>query len=444
MKFLVFAAILVVGQATKLKVHVPKEAAGYLQNLNIDDVPTKITVHLNGINPSDVLPLLSEFSPQVSTDDEQVADEPAQHRSAHVKVHVRPVQEDASVQEDTPSDEETANKIRVHVHGANLEDIMSSLSNFAPAVAGGNDAPHIRIHLRPHIAEDETVKQDAFLHNTFIGAGNTDAYKLQGVGSATGEGTKASKNQLHDTIDNFLARMKQNDPVLHAIYTTDDRADEFEEERSVHDIAKEKFLADLKISTPTLHKVYMSLPADQQDAFLGDLFNGIGHAVKGVASIATGAVGLAAGAVHGAVKGVVDIGGHVVKGATEGCKSGILGCVGGALGGTVKGAGNVVVSTLGGAHKGAEIGLNILDKKKPTCAKDTIAACKGYAAGGRCTVNAAWTNYMRVACPTSCCGKIAAAPCKDKISCAAYQPYCNHATYVASMKVNCKKTCNFC
>merc|ERR1712168_1287233 len=254
MKFLVFAAILVVGQATKVKIHVPQEAAALLEDLTIDDIPQKIRVHL----------------------------------------------------------------------------------------------------------KDEKA-------------------------------TKMANDHLHGIIDNCLADMKVNDPELHEIYTTDDRADEFEEKRSVHEIAKEKFLADLKVSAPELHDIYTSLPADQQDAFLGDLFNGIGHAVKGVASIATGAVGLVGGAVHGAVKGVVDIGHHVVKGATEGCKSGILECVGGAIGGTVKGAGNVVVSTLGGAHKGSEAGLNIFDKKhpaKPKCAADTIAACGGYAAKGYCTVNA--------------------------------------------------------
>merc|ERR1712168_1016431 len=309
MRFLVFAAILVVGQATKVKIHVPEEAAALLEDLTIDDIPQKIRVHL----------------------------------------------------------------------------------------------------------KDEKV-------------------------------TKMAKDHLHGIIDNFLADMKVNDPELHEIYTTDDRAHEFEEKRSVHEIAKEKLLADLKVSTPTLHKVYMSLPADQQDAFLGDLVNGIGQAFKGPASIVTGAVGLVGGAVHGAVKGVVDAGGHIVKGATEGCKSGILGCVGGAIGGTVKGAGNVVVSTLGGAHKGSEAGLNIFDKKhpeKPKCAADTIA-CKGYAAAGRCTVNAQWTNYMRSACPHSCCGKIAAAPCKDKINCAAYKRVCKHQKYVKSMKHHCRKTCGFC
>jgi len=320
-------------------------------------------------------------------------------------------------------------------------------------------------------------------------------------------------NHLHVALDNLLANMKLNDPELHDIYTTDDRAHEFEEKRSVHEIAKEKLLADLKVSTPTLHKVYMSLPADQQDAFLGDLLNGIGQALKGPASIVTGAAGLVGGAVHGAVKGVVDIGGHIVKGATEGCKSGILGCVGGAIGGTVKGAGNAVVSTLGGAHKGSEAGLNFFDKKHPEtpkCAADTTAKCGGYAAKGLCTVNEKWKNYMRTACPTSCCGQIdchtksgpkknqkcvfpyskngktchgptccnldndsdgpwcstktnsdgehitgnygycegacakAPAPCKDETNCAVYKPYCNDPKYVASMKHNCKKTCNFC
>merc|ERR1712168_903130 len=183
MRFLVFAAILVVGQATKVKIHVPEEAAALLEDLTIDDIPQKITVHL----------------------------------------------------------------------------------------------------------KDEKA-------------------------------TKMAKDHLHGIIDNCLADMKVNDPELHEIYTTDDRADKFEEKRSVHEIAKEKFLADLKVSAPELHDIYTSLPADQQDAFLGGLFSGIGH---------------------------------VVKGATEGCKSGILGCVGGAIGGTVKGAGNIVVSTLGGAHKGS-------------------------------------------------------------------------------------------
>jgi len=312
MKFLVFAAILVVGQATKVKIHVPEEAAALLEDLTIDDIPQKITVHL----------------------------------------------------------------------------------------------------------KDEKA-------------------------------TKMAKDHLHGIIDNFLADMKVNDPELHEIYTTDDRADEFEEKRSVHEIAKEKFLADLKVSAPELHDIYTSLPADQQDAFLGGLFSGIGHAVKGVASIATGAAGLVGGAVHGAVKGVIDVGKHVVKGATEGCKSGILGCVGGAIGGTVKGAGNVVVSTLGGAHKGAHIGLNIFDKKhkkknKKKCAADTTSKCKGYAAKGLCTANEQWTNYMRSACPHSCCGKIAAAPCKDKINCAAYKRVCKHKSYVASMKHHCRKTCGFC
>lgn len=378
MKFLVFAAILVVGQATKLKFHVPKEAADYLQDLSIDDVPKKITVHLNGINPSDILPLLSGFS---------------------------------DVQEDAPE-----NKIRLHLHGAGLNQLLSALDNFAPLLEGGSDAPHIKIHLKQRAPENDKV-------------------------------TKMSKEEFHDVMENFLANMKVNDPELHKIYTTDDRAHEFKEKRSVHDIAKEKLLADLSVSRPDLHKHYMSLPADQQDAFLGGLISGIGNVAKGVGSIATGAVGLVGGAVHGAAKGIIGVGKHLVEGAVKGCKSGVLGCVGGAIGGTVKGAGNAVVETLGGAHKGAHIGLNIFDKhhkKHHKCADDTSAACAGYAAAGRCTVNAQWTNYMRVACPSSCCGKIAAAPCVDKMNCAAYKPYCHAPKYVASLKHHCRKTCHFC
>jgi len=141
MKFLVFAAILVVGQATKLKIHVPKEAENLLSSFNVNDIPKKITLHLNGINPNDVLSLVQTHLPQVTAEteaDDQVADAPAQPATAHLKVHLNaPVQEDAHKQ-----------KIKVHLKGANLNDIMKSLSKFAPSVVSGQDAPHIKIHLK--------------------------------------------------------------------------------------------------------------------------------------------------------------------------------------------------------------------------------------------------------------------------------------------------------
>jgi len=155
MKYLVFAAILVVGQATKVKIHVPKEAENLLKNLNVADIPKKITLHLNGINPNDVLSLVKSHLPQVTAEtevDDQVADAPAQHATAHLKVHLnKPVEDDALVEE------AHIPKIKVHLHGASLNDIMARLSQFAPSIMSGQDAPHIKIHLKK---PEEEVQND--------------------------------------------------------------------------------------------------------------------------------------------------------------------------------------------------------------------------------------------------------------------------------------------
>jgi len=111
-----------------------------VKNLNVADIPKKITLHLNGINPNDVLSLVNKYMPGVTAKteaDNQVADAPAQPATAHLKVHLKQPVQDVQTQ-----------KIKVHLKGANLNDIMNSLSKFAPSIVSGQDAPHIKIHLK--------------------------------------------------------------------------------------------------------------------------------------------------------------------------------------------------------------------------------------------------------------------------------------------------------